>query len=72
MRDRLLQVRLLGASDAELVLDAGPALHVGREALALLGEIARAVVAFRRGVVRQIENPARAVPAAPQEICQPG
>ena len=39
-------------SDPELVRHAGTALDVWREALALLGEIARAVVAFRRGIVR--------------------
>src|SRR6266540_1529616 len=48
-------------SDAELVLDARTALDVRREALALLGEIARAVIAFRRGIVRQVENPPRVV-----------
>jgi hypothetical protein len=56
-KNALLRVRRTAESDAELVLDAVTALDVGREALALLGEIARAVVAFRRGVVRQIENP---------------
>src|SRR5215831_4713653 len=48
-------------SDAELVRYAGMALDVWREALALLGEIARAVVAFRRCIVRQIEYPPRVV-----------
>src|SRR5215813_7382990 len=48
-------------SHAKLVFDAGAALDIRREAGALLGEIARAVVSRRRGVVGQIENPPRAM-----------
>src|SRR5262245_17792043 len=47
--------------DAKRVLDAGTALDVRREALTLLGEIARPVVAFGGGIVRQIQNPPRPV-----------
>ncbi len=59
----LSTARVSGPSHSEAILDPGLALNVRREAGALVGKIARSVIAVRRGVVGEVEDATRTVGA---------